>query len=211
MEHQNVSSGNCNTLTAGYDGGTAIKWLRNIAIWGVLLKDHPLWEEALFPRRCKALSAMLQQALSNKPDVPAYVAAARRYVDIMLLHFPKQQFRIYEHMLLDHVPSLLRQGSLLTGSTFFLEALNKDWKRHLLDRTNNGGGKRPGSTSEESKRTPADAAERAAIKAATMDFIAIGDIWALTHPELARLKQRWAPRQGRSAMAAVHDGETTLV
>jgi hypothetical protein len=41
-----------------------------------------------------------------------------------------------------HVPSMLQTGTLLDGSSWFSEALNKTWKQALLHHTDYGGGKR---------------------------------------------------------------------
>jgi hypothetical protein len=76
------------------------------------------------------MAQMLYQALCKKPDdaaCGAYPRAARQYYKTMLTTFPVQ-FQIYEHELLMHVPPLLPMGSLLSGSSFFLEAFNKVWK-----------------------------------------------------------------------------------
>jgi hypothetical protein len=57
----------------------------------------------------------------------------------MLTPFPKVTLRIYEHALLCHVPDVLVEGSLLDGSSRFLEACNKVWKHQLLYHSNSGG------------------------------------------------------------------------
>jgi hypothetical protein len=48
---------------------------------------------------------------------------------IMATHFPKVTMRIYEHVLLMHVHTLLNHGSRLDGSSWFLEAYSKVWKQ----------------------------------------------------------------------------------
>jgi hypothetical protein len=70
---------------------------------------------------------MLQQAMSREPDIRVYVEAAKVFRKTLLVVFPKVQPRIYEHALLVHVPDMLREGSLLDGSSWFLEAFNKVW------------------------------------------------------------------------------------
>jgi hypothetical protein len=68
--------------------------------------------------------------------------AASSYHQVMLEHFCKTKLRIDKHILLVHIPSMLRTGSVLGGSSWFLEALNKSWKQALLNHTGCGGGTR---------------------------------------------------------------------
>jgi hypothetical protein len=87
----------------------------------------------------QAMSTMLQEAMFDCPNVHRFHAAAKLYHLTMLTHFPKVTPRIYEHALLVHVPSVLSSGSLLDGSSWFLEAYNKVWKHQLLLHSNGGG------------------------------------------------------------------------
>ena len=132
----------------GYDGNTAQKWAQSVRQWAPLyLAELPELEQ--FYRAFEHMNKMLHQALSKTPNVTAYKYACREYHRIMLTTFPKAGFHIYEHALLVHVPKMLAQGTLMNGSSFFLEAFNKVWKFHLQHRTNNGGGKRKEAQEEE--------------------------------------------------------------
>jgi hypothetical protein len=69
-----------------------------------------------------------------------YHAAAEKDHRIMLSTFPKVTLRVYERAMLVHVPELLKQGTLLDGGSWFLEAFSKVWKSQLKFHTNDGGG-----------------------------------------------------------------------
>jgi hypothetical protein len=131
----------CIEMHAGYDGAVAMEWLRNVVTWSTLLEGHK--EHAEFVTAVKNFSTMLQQAMSREPDIQVYVEAAEVFHKTLLVAFPKVQPPIYEHALLVHVPDMLREGSLLDGSLWFLEAFNKVWKHQLLNHTNFGGGTKP--------------------------------------------------------------------
>jgi hypothetical protein len=81
-----------------------------------------------------AIHKVLQEKLLFHPVIQswlmrrAYWRAPRQHCKTMLTTFPKVQFRIYEHAILVNVPLLLAIGSLLSGSSFFVEAFNKVWK-----------------------------------------------------------------------------------
>jgi hypothetical protein len=59
----------------------------------------------------------------------------------MATDFPKFTMHIYEHALFMHIHTLLNHGSVLDGSSSYLEAYTKVWKQHLVRHTNGGGGK----------------------------------------------------------------------
>lgn len=125
---------------SGYDGAACRKWLQLFEQWSVHLRQH-----SSFVHLCEAvlsMRTMLKTALSKQPDVEGYCQAASRYHWVMLERFCKTKFRIYEHIMLVHVPSMLLTGTLLDGSSWFLEALNKTWKQALLHHTDCGGGTR---------------------------------------------------------------------
>lgn len=150
---------------------------------------------------------MLHQALSKQPDVSRYCVAASQYYKTMLTQFPKVQLRIYEHALLVHVPPLLQQGSLLTGSSFFLEAFNKLWKRYLMYHTNCGGGKKKELPVMDPQVNQSEAGQyrRRANRFNTMDLQALKSLWALTHPYLAARSVDWKGTSGvADSMAAVY-------
>jgi hypothetical protein len=86
------------------------------------------------------MSTMVSEAMHRTPDVDRFKSAAKEYHKTMLTTFPKVTLRIYEHALLCHVPDVLVEGSLLDGSSWFLEAYNKVWKHQLLYHSNSGGG-----------------------------------------------------------------------
>jgi hypothetical protein len=154
------------------------------------------------------MAMMLRQALSTTPDLAVYQQAAQVYYLTMLTAFPKVHLRIYEHALLVHVPRILLREPLITGSSFFLEAFNKVWKKHLLFHTNNGGGKRTAGTDEDqesnreqlitgeqstSKSSEAGEHRRKANRHSTMDYQSLRSLWALSDPRLAAMAERWAP------------------
>jgi hypothetical protein len=66
----------------------------------------------------------------------------------MLTTFPQVQLWFYEHGFLVRMPPLLGMGSLLSGSSFLLEAFNKVWKNQLTHHTNNGSGPKDGSSTD---------------------------------------------------------------
>jgi hypothetical protein len=118
----------------------------------------------------------------------------------MLSTFPKVQFRIYEHALLVHVPPLLAMGSLLSGSSFFLEAFNKAWKSQLMHHTNSGFSLKNGSSTEatHAKQSKAGQHRFRENRANNMDLQAMKNIWALSDPRLA---DRAALRTGASTFS----------
>jgi hypothetical protein len=121
---------------SGYDASTAAAWARNVHTWGKLLE--PRKEAAAYIMQC--MSTMLSEAKHRKPNVQAFQDAAKDYHQTMLTHVPKVTLRIYEHALLYHVPDLISLGTLLDGSSWFLEAYNKVWKHQLLPTALGGGG-----------------------------------------------------------------------
>lgn len=180
-------------LHAGYDGAVAIEWLRGVGRWSGILACHPQLAE--FVRAVTNLSIMLSQAMSRSPDIPAYAEAAKMYHVTMLTHFPKVQPRIYEHALLVHVPELLKEGSLLDGSSWFLEAFNKVWKHQLLHHTNFGGGAKPEAGDPRDRRREKGRAKHVAWMAARMDRTALASLWTLTDPRVAARATQWVPSQ----------------
>jgi hypothetical protein len=76
----------------------------------------------------QAMSTMLQEAMHDCPNAHRFHAAAKLCHLTMLTHFPKvTPCGNVEHALL-HIPSVLSSGSLLDGSSWFLEAYKKVWK-----------------------------------------------------------------------------------
>jgi hypothetical protein len=96
----------------------------------------------------QAMSSMLKEAHSKQPDPDAYRRAAHKYRYIMLIQFPKVALRIYDHALLVHVPDVLAQGTLLDGSSWFLEAFSRVWKNQLMFHTNRGGRRKTAAQEE---------------------------------------------------------------
>jgi hypothetical protein len=56
--------------------------------------------------------------------------------------FQNITLRIYDHALLVHVLDLLSQGTLLDGSSWFLEAFKKAWRNQLQFQSNKGVGRK---------------------------------------------------------------------
>jgi hypothetical protein len=83
-------------------------------------------------RAAKRMDCILYEALLKQPNTQAYKEAAKQSHLLMFTCFPKATPRNYENALVEHAPSLLGQGSLLDGSSWILEALNKLWKNKLL-------------------------------------------------------------------------------
>jgi hypothetical protein len=126
----------------------------------------------------------------------------------MLTTFPKVQFWIYEHALLVHVPPLLAMGSLMPGSSFFLEAFNKVWKSQLMHHTSNGSTPKNGSSTEatHAKQSKAGQHRLRANRANNMDLQAMKNIWALSDPRLAARAALWTGASTFSGnMAAFFD------
>jgi hypothetical protein len=127
-----------------------MQWTKTVRTWATMyLRGGEELEP--FCQVVERMAQMLHQAPCKKPDdasCRAYRRAARQHYETMLTTFPKVQFRIYEHALLVHVPPLLTRGSLLSGSSFFLEAFNKVWKSQLMHHTNNGSSPKNGSGTE---------------------------------------------------------------
>jgi hypothetical protein len=100
--------------------------------------------------------------------------------------------------LLVHVPKILLREPLITGSSFFLEAFNKVWKKYLLFHTNNGGGEKTAGPEEDqeqslSKSSEAGENRREANRHSKTDDQSLRSLWALLDPRLAEMAERWAP------------------
>jgi hypothetical protein len=91
------------------------------------------------------------------------------------------------------VPPLLAMGSLLSGSSFFLEALNKVWKSQLMHHTNNDSSPKNRSSTEatHAKQIKAGQHRLRANRADSMDLQAMKNIWALSDPRLAAKAALW--------------------
>jgi hypothetical protein len=148
------------------------------------------------------MAVMLRQDLYTAPDLAMDQKAAQVYYVTMLMVFPKVHLRIYEHALLVvplvHVPKILLQEPLITGSSFFLEAFNGVWKKYLLFHTNNGGGKKAAVMEEDheqalSKSSEAGEHRRKANRHSTMYYQSLRSLWALSDPRLAEMAECWAP------------------
>ena len=177
--------------SAGYDGSTAIKWAETVHVWGKYLEASPYC--SAYIAAVQAMNTMLHQVLSKQPQVAAFKEAAEVYHRIMLTTFPKASLRVYDHAMLVHVPDLLKDGPLLDGSSWFLEALNKVWKNLLLYHTNNGGGAKPEEAGavRVDKHSPEGRAFHEALKANAMDWQAMKALWVMTMPKLVAAVERW--------------------
>jgi hypothetical protein len=166
---------------SGYEASTAAQWARNVSEWGPLLATHP--DADAYISAVQAMSKMIAEAMHRDPNVARFNAAAKEYHRIMLTTFPKVTLRIYEHALLVHVPEVLSQGSLLDGSSWFLEAYNKVWKNQLLRHSNGGGGKAKDSqVAPHEKRSEAGLARLRAEQRSRQDKQALRAVWACSHP-----------------------------
>jgi hypothetical protein len=177
---------------AGYDGGTAVTWAKEVHRWGDCLSGHKHYEPYI--AAVQAMSSMLKEALSKQPDPDAYRRAAHKYHYIMLTQFPKVTLRIYDHALLVHVPDLLAQGTLLDGSSWFLEAFNKVWKNQLLFHTNRGGGRKTAAQKENAGLAKQSAAGRErynAEKNNKADRQALTTLWIATLPQYRSAAAAW--------------------
>jgi hypothetical protein len=184
-------------MNSGYDGTTALKWATSVRTWAPRhLAASPEMED--FCTVVENMAVMLRQGLSAAPDLAVYQKAAQVYYVTMLTVFPKVHLRIYEHALLVHVPKILLREPLITGSSFFLEAFNKVWKKYLLFHTNNGRGKKAAGMEEDqeqalSKSSEAGEHRRKANRHSTMDYQSLRSLWALSDPRLAEMAEGWAP------------------
>lgn len=178
---------------AGYDGGTAVLWAQDVHRWGKeCLGDHKQCDHYI--DAVQAMSTMLQEALSKQPVHNRYRRAARTYHFIMLTQFPKVTLRIYDHALLVHVPDLLAQGTLLDGSSWFLEAFNKVWKNQLLFHTNRGGGRKTAEQqeiAELAKQSEAGRVHYNAEKNNKADRQALSTLWISTLPNFRSSAAAW--------------------
>jgi hypothetical protein len=166
---------------AGYDASTAAEWAWNVHAWGKLLEGHP--DAKAYIEAVQAMSAMLKEALHRTPNVSASAAAAKRCHKMMATHSPKVTMHIYEHALLMHVHTLLYHGSLLDGSSWFLEAYNKVWKQQLMRHSNRGGGKATTKFEElNDKQSEAERARQQANSAAKEDLFTLKVVWSCSHP-----------------------------
>jgi hypothetical protein len=186
--------------------------MRTVDQWSTYLKDHPKRDE--YVKAVRSMQVMLRIAVLEAADLTDAIVAeyhqhAVVYHHTMLRHFPKSPLRGYEHALLVHLPELLRKGqTLLDGSSWFLEAFNKVWKRMLLRHTNNGGG-RPAATQEQQQaEQPAlrlcdqqRQTMRLAKKRHDADMQAMKDMCVLTDPVIAAIAAEWA--QPSSVQAAL--------
>jgi hypothetical protein len=130
--------------------------------------------------------------MHRTPDVDRLKSAAKEYHKMMLTTFPKVTLRIYEHVLLCHVPDVLVEGSLLDGSSWFLEAYNKLWKHQLLYHSNSGGGVNKDSTvAVNEKRSEKGCARLQAEQGAREALTALKAMWACSHPEVRDYAVQW--------------------
>jgi hypothetical protein len=181
---------------AGYDASTAAEWAKNVHVWGKLLEGHPDARACI--AMVQAMSTMLKEAMSRQPNVDVFNAAAKTY-HRSLTHFPKVTPRIYEHALLMHVPTLLSHGSLLDGSSWFLEAYNKVWKQQIMRHSNGGGGKvkESGVAAEVSE---SGRHRLLAERAAREDLSALKALWACSHPDIRAYAAKWGQDGMESSM-----------
>lgn len=179
-------------VLAGYDGSTASTWAKNVHIWGDWLSAHKQHKE--YVKAVQAMSAMLKEALGKTPNIPKFCAAAATYHHTMLTQFPKVTLRIYDHALLVHVPELLEHGSLLDGSSWFLEAFNRLWKKRLTQHSNHGGGRKTKEQEEVAELAKHSAAGKKlyhAMKANKLDRQALQALWITSKPEFRGLASKW--------------------
>jgi hypothetical protein len=138
--------------------------------------------------------AMLKEALGKTPNIPKFCAAAATYHHTMLTQLPKVTLRIYDHALLVHVPELLEHGSLLDGSSWFLEAFNRLWKKRLTQHSNHGGGRKTKEQEEVAELAKHSAAGKKlyhAMKANKLDRQALQALWITSKPEFRGLASNW--------------------
>jgi hypothetical protein len=121
---------------AGYDVSTAMKWLQKIGTWGEHIQQHSAYPP--FRKAVVSMHGMLQQSYDQ---VPRHEVLVRACSHLSSSHAAAllAQLRIYEHLMLCHVPELLKDGCILDGSSWFLEAFNKTWKDVLVRNTSSGG------------------------------------------------------------------------
>jgi hypothetical protein len=175
---------------AGYDASTAAEWARNVHTWGKLLEGHP--DVKAYIEAVQAMSAMLKEALHCTPTVSAFAAAAKSYHKIMNPHFPKVTMLIYEHALLMHVHTLLNHGSLLDGSSWFLEAYNNVWKQQPMCHSNGGGGKATTPFEEtDDKQSETGRARQRANSAANEDLSILKAVWSCSHSHVLHFAAKW--------------------
>jgi hypothetical protein len=154
------------------------------------------------------MSTMLQEAMHDCPNLHRFHAAAKLHHLTMLTHFPKVTPRIYEHGLLVHVPSVLSSGSLLDGSSWFLEAYNKVWKHQLLHHSNGGGGRAKKSEGEApDKQSEAGRHRQLAERAAREDMSALKAMWACSDPEIRNHAAKWGQDGLEEAMRVAFSGQ----
>jgi hypothetical protein len=190
---------------SGYDASTAATWARNVHTWGKLLEPHT--EAAAYIRAVQCMSTMLSEAMHRKPNVQAFRDAAKEYHQTMLTHFPKVTLRIYKHALLNHVPDLISEGTLLDGSSWFLEAYNKVWKHQLLSHSNEGGGVHAESgVAANERKSEAGRARLQAERSAREDLIALKARWACSHPRIRNYAAAWGEEKMEETMRRAFQG-----
>jgi hypothetical protein len=99
------------------------------------LLDVPLRRALALSQLCSSLATPW---VSGELDFPQH----RNLIWASTLHCStKTRELLYSRLLLQlTVPDLISEGTLLDGSSKFLEACNKVWKRQMLSHSNGGGG-----------------------------------------------------------------------
>jgi hypothetical protein len=191
-------------LQSGNDASTAATWARNVLTWGKLLEPHK--EAAAYIHAVQCMSTMLSEAKHRKPNVQAFRDAAKDYHQTMLTHFPKVTLPIYEHALLNHVPDLITEGTLLDGSSWFLEAYNKVWKHQLLPTAMGGGVHAYSGVAANGRRSEAGHARLQAERSAREGLIALKALWPCSHPIVRNHAAAWGEKKMEETMRAFQGG-----
>jgi hypothetical protein len=155
----------------------------------------------------QAMSTMLKEAMSRQPNVDVFNAAAKTYHRSLLTHFPKVTPRIYEHALLMHVPTLLSHGSLLDGSSWFLEAYNKVWKQQIWRHSNGGGKVKESGVTAEVRHSESGRHRLLAERVGREDLSALKALWACSHPDIRAYAARWGQDGMESSMRVAFSGQ----
>jgi hypothetical protein len=154
------------------------------------------------------MSTIVSEAMHRTLDLDRFNSAAKEYQKTMLTTFPKVTLLIYELALLCHVSDVLVEGSLLDGSSWFLEAYNKLWKHQLLYHSNSGGRVNKDSTvAVHEKQSEKGRARLLAEQGAREDLTALKAMLASSHPEVRDYAVQWGQEGMEEAVQRAFAGK----
>jgi hypothetical protein len=114
----------------------------------------------------------------------------------MLTLFPKMTVFIFKQAMLYHVQDLITEGTLLDGSSWFLEAYSKVWKHQLLCHSRRGAGVHAESrVAANERQSEAGCAKLQAELSAREDLCTFKALWACSHPSIRNYAAAWGQKK----------------